>query len=104
MEMHLLVRSGVLYANSLEVAEIIGKRHADLCRDIGRYISTISTNARLHLLDFFIESNYIDKKGEFRKCYFLTKKGCDMIANKMTGEKRALFIALYINEFREMEK
>lgn len=81
-----------------------GKRHADLCRDIERYINTISTNAKLRWLDFFVESSYIDKKGESRKCYLLTKKGCDMVANKMTGEKGILFTATYINQFYEVEQ
>ena len=81
-----------------------GKRHADLCRDIERYINTISTNAKLRSLDFFVESSYIDKKGESRKCYLLTKKGCDMVANKMTGEKGILFTATYINQFYEVEQ
>lgn len=96
-------KDGKLYADSRNVAEMTGKRHADLCRDIERYINTISTNAKLRSLDFFTESSYIDKKGESRKCYLLTKKGCDMVANKMTGEKGILFTAAYINQFYEME-
>ena len=102
--LNLLVKDGVVYADSREVAEMVDKRHADLCRDIAKYIDTISTNAKLRSLDFFIESSYIDKKGESRKCYLLTKKGCDMVANKMTGEKGVLFTATYIDKFYEMEK
>lgn len=97
-------KGGKLYADSRNVAEMTGKRHADLCRDIERYINTISTNAKLRSLDFFVESSYIDKKGESRKCYLLTKKGCDMVANKMTGEKGILFTATYINQFYEVEQ
>lgn len=72
-------------------------------RDIERYISAISTNPNLGALDFFVESGYVDRKGETRKCYLLTKKGCDMVANKMTGEKGVLFTATYIDKFYEME-
>jgi len=37
-------------------------------------------------------------------CYLITKKGCDMVANKMTGEKGVLFTATYVTKFDEMEK
>ena len=36
--------------------------------------------------------------------YLLTKKGCDMVANKMTGTKGVLFTAAYVTKFDEMEK
>ncbi|MCX8167304.1 MAG: Rha family transcriptional regulator, partial [Candidatus Micrarchaeota archaeon] len=42
--------------------------------------------------------------GKERPCYLLTKKGCDMVANKMTGEKGVLFTAKYVTKFEEMEK
>ncbi len=54
------------------------------------YISNAGDFSRV---DFFILSTYQDSKGETRPCYLLTKKGCDMVANKMTGEKGVLFTA-----------
>lgn len=50
------------------------------------------------LVDFFIESTYTDSKGEVRPCYLCTKKGCDMIANKMTGKEGVIFTATYEDE------
>jgi len=35
-------------------------------------------------------------------CYLITKKGCDMIANKLTGRKGVLFTAAYVTAFEEM--
>src|SRR5690606_23636378 len=32
------------------------------------------------------------------------RKGCDMVANKMTGEKGVLFTAAYVTKFEEMER
>jgi Rha family phage regulatory protein len=92
--------------DSREVAEMTDKRHSDLIRDIRGYIETIdnSTNANLRSLEFFIESTYFDSKNEERPCYLITKKGCDMVANKMTGEKGILFTATYVSRFEEMEK
>ena len=103
MNFKLIHKDNVFYADSRQVAELVDKRHSDLCRDIAKYADIVSTNAELRSLDFFIESSYVDKKGETRKCYLLTKKGCDMVANKMTGEKGILFTATYIDKFYEME-
>ena len=90
--------------DSREVAEMVGMRHADLMRNIDHYIEVISTNAKLRSLDFFVESTYKDKKGEARKRYDITKQGCEMVANKLTGKKGILFTAEYVKKFNEMEQ
>ena len=36
-------------------------------------------------------------------CYLVTKKGCEFIAHKLTGQKGTEFTAKYINRFHEME-
>ena len=95
-----------------EAAEMMGKRHSDVLRmlegsekpKVVGIIPTILTNVELRLLDYFIESTYVDKKGETRKCYECTKMGCELLANKMTGEKGILFTARYVKKFNEMEK
>lgn len=89
--------------DSRKVAKMIGKRHRDLMRDIRRYVSDISTSAELRALDFFIESNYTDAKGETRKCYLLTKQGCEFVGNKLTGKKGTLFTAQYVSLFNDYE-
>lgn len=89
--------------NSREVAEMVGKEHKKLLRDIKKYADTLN-GANFGLVDFFIESTYVDAKGETRPCYEITRKGCDMVANKMTGEKGILFTAAYVTRFEEMEK
>lgn len=90
--------------DSREVARMTDKTHPHLLRDIDGYYEAISTNPNLDPLDFFIKSSYIDAKGESRKCYLCTRKGCEMIANKMTGTKGIQFTAQYINLFHKMEK
>ena len=60
--------------------------------------------SKIALCDFFIESTYKDTNGRERLCFLCTRKGCDMIANKMTGEKGTLFTAAYINRFYAMER
>ena len=86
-ELTIIDRSGVDVVDSREVAEVIGKQHAHLMRDIKNYCDILekTNESKIGLVDFFIPSTYTDGKGESRPCYLLTKKGCDMVANKMTG-------------------
>lgn len=100
---------------SREVAEMIDMKHYNLTKKIRGYIKVLdgeklrshqekSTNSKLNSLDFFIPSTYQDAKNETRDCYLLTKQGCEMVANKLTGEKGVLFTAKYVERFNEMEK
>ncbi|WP_164880454.1 Rha family transcriptional regulator [Clostridium manihotivorum] len=96
--------NGVLMVDSREIAEVIGKAHNNLVRDIDGYSKVISQNSNLSSDKFFLESSYITGTGKAYRCYLLTKKGCDMVANKMTGEKGILFSATYIEQFYKMEE
>lgn len=92
-----------------EVAQMMGKEHWHVLRMLEGdathkgIIPALVNDTQLGVVDFFRESSYIDDKGEERKCYMCTKKGCDMLAHKMTGEKGILFTAKYINRFYDME-
>lgn len=88
---------------SMEVAEMVGKEHKNLIRDIRRYAEQLN-ESKIELVDFFTESTYVDNKGEPRPCYLVTKKGCEFIAHKLTGQKGTEFTARYINRFHEMEE
>lgn len=106
MKLQVINHNGIEVVDSREVAEMIGKQHAHLMRDIKGYSDVIenSNESNFGLVDFFILSTYKDGKGEKRPCYLLTKKGCDMVANKMTGEKGVLFTAAYVTAFEEMRE
>lgn len=90
------------YLSSMEVAEMVEKNHADLMRDIRRYAEYLN-ESNFALVDFFREDTYKDAKGETRNCYMISKKGCEFIAHKMTGQKGAIFTAKYIERFHEMQ-
>lgn len=96
-------KDGILLVDSLEVAKMTNVRHGDLLEKIEGYIKYL-LNGKLRSVDFFILHTYRDSTGRTLPRYFLTKKGCDMIANKMTGEKGVLFTAAYVTKFEEMEK
>ena len=83
---------------SVEVAEMVNKRHTDLIRDIRRYSEQLA-ESKIALSDFFTESTYKDSTGRALPCYNVTKKGCEFIANKLTGDKGILFTAKFINIF-----
>mgnify|MGYP003106032822 FL=1 len=88
---------------SVEVADMVGKPHNDLMKDIRRYTSQFNEGNISHV-EFFTENTYLDKKGQERPCYLVTKKGCEFIAHKLTGVKGTEFTAKYINRFHEMEE
>ncbi len=99
--------------DSREVAKMVERNHKELLRDIHRYIEIMEKSTEPKIgpnernfapVDFFIPSTYQDGKGETRPCYLLTKKGCDMVANKMTGEKGVLFTAAYVTAFEKMRE
>jgi Rha family phage regulatory protein len=99
-------QNGQLLVDSREVAEMIGKRHDHLLRDIDGYAETLnkSDSPKLGSQNFFIKNTYFNSQSKEQPCYLITKKGCDMVANKMTGEKGILFTATYVTKFEEMEQ
>ena len=96
--------NGINVTDSREVAEMIGKNHKELMRSIRGYVEILDPSAKLRSADFFIESTYQDANNQTRPCYLLTKQGCEMVANKMTGEKGILFTAEYVQAFNKMEE
>lgn len=95
--------------DSREVAAMVGKEHCKLLRDIRTYMEQMDeankkafeegggAEAKIGLGDFFKESSYLDANNRSRPCYQVTKKGCEFIANKLTGVKGTEFTARYIN-------
>lgn len=90
------------YIDSREVAEMVGKEHNKLLRDIRSYIEQLGESKIGHT-DFFTESTYKTEQNKTMPCYLVTKKGCEFIAHKLTGVKGTEFTAKYINRFHEME-
>lgn len=87
---------------SMEVAEMVGKDHGKLLRDIRNYVAQLG-EAKIGFTDFFEESTYTTEQNKVLPCFNVTKKGCEFIANKLTGVKGVAFTAKYINRFHDME-
>ena len=110
MELTITNFNGIETIDSRLIAENIGKNHKELLRDIRTYCDYLdeSNNGlvgerKIALTDFFIESTYTTSQNKVMPCYLCTRKGCEMIANKMTGAKGTVFTAMYINAFHSME-
>lgn len=95
-----LVRTTI---TSMEAAEWCGKKHNELLKDIRRYIGQLGEGKIPHT-DFFQETTCITEQNKTLPCFLVTKKGCEFIAHKMTGQKGTEFTARYINRFHEMEE
>lgn len=81
---------------SLQIAEITGKRHADVMKAIRKMEPAWSkiNEGNFSLVD------YQDKKGETRPCYSLNKEECLYIATKFNDEARAKLI----KRWKELEE
>jgi Rha family phage regulatory protein len=95
--------------SSREVAEMMGRRHSQVLKmieggagEVG--IIKVLAEHDFVLSDYFVASSYKDSSGKSNKCYECTKMGCEMLANKLTGEKGILFTAKYVKRFNEMEQ
>lgn len=97
--------NGKLIVGSRKLAEIFGKRHDHVIRDINVAVETIN---KINLPNFgennFIKSSYVDKQKRQYLEYLLTKDAFAYIAMGFTGEKAAKFKIDYINKFNEMEQ
>ncbi|SCJ86950.1 Uncharacterized phage-encoded protein [uncultured Eubacterium sp.] len=87
--------------DSREVAQMVEKDHNKLLRDIREYCEQLSLS-KIGQSDFFTENTYTNDRGKEYPCYMVTKKGCEFIANKLTGVKGTTFTAKYINRFHDM--
>lgn len=78
---------------SLEIAEVTGKQHFNVMRDIRSILEQGVNEINFELVE------YKDKKGEARPMYQLTKKGCLILASGYD----ALLREKIINRWEELE-
>lgn len=99
-------KDGTLWTDSRDVAAMVDKQHKHLLADIRGYIAAMkdSTEPKIRPSEFFAESTYTDSTGRELPCFLISKKGCEFVANKLTGQKGVLFTAAYVTGFNDMEK
>lgn len=94
---------GVEAVDSRDIAVMVERDHNELLKSI-RIYSKYLAEGEVPQRDFFIESTYFNSNGQEYPNFLITKKGCDLIANKMIGKKGILFTAAYVNAFERMRK
>lgn len=101
-----LITKEIQTISSREVAEMMEVRHDNLMNKIERHTTILEkvNDLKIKVVDLWQLSSYKDAKGETRKEYQVTKKGCEFLAHKTTGEKGDLFTIRYMNKFEEMEQ
>ena len=86
---------------SNEVAEMVGREHNNVMKDIRRIIEQLGEVKSYQ--SYFIESTYTNSQNREMPSFLLTKKGCELYSTRMTGEKGTQFAVAYIERFNEME-
>ena len=87
---------------SLEVAEMVGKEHKNVLRDIKLIIEQVGGRLKV-APSYFEESYYVNSQNKQQPMYLLSKEGCDLFGTRMTGEKGTKFALKYVQRFNEME-
>ena len=90
---------GVAMIDSVTVAEIFGKRHDNVVRDI----RSLDCSKEFLLLNFE-EQTYIDNNAHRQVCYNMTRDGFVFLVMGYRGKKAAAFKEAYIRRFNEMEE
>ncbi|MDT2276114.1 Rha family transcriptional regulator [Paenibacillus larvae] len=83
----------------MTVAEVFGKRHADVLRSIHNLECSDDFNERN-----FASVDYLDGKGESRRKVVMSQDGFSFLVMGYTGKEAARFKEMYIAEFNRMRK
>ena len=81
---------------------MVGNKHKNVLADIRKYSEELGV-LKIQPSDFFVPSTYTNSQNKEQPCFEVTKKGCEFIANKLTGIKGTEFTAKYINLFHDMK-
>lgn len=81
------------------VADVFGKRHDNVIRDIRKLIGEIPQG-----LPIFEESSYINEQNKLQVMYTMNRDGFSLLAMGFTGKKALEFKLQYIDAFNQMER
>lgn len=95
------IENGQPVTTSLKVAEIFGKLHKNVLRDIQEKILPYVSGDFAQLN--FEPSSYVNEQNKHQPMYYITRDGFTMVAMGYTGAKAMKFKEAYINEFNKME-
>lgn len=86
---------------SLQVAEVFGKEHRGVLRDIDNLLEGLAQNGA----DLFFESTYEHPQNKQNyRMFFMNRDGFTLLAMGFTGKEAIQFKLKYIDAFNKMEK
>ena len=90
--------------SSREVAEMMEVQHKHLLEKIDKINKTFESQ-KIGSQKYWTESSYkTEGNNKTYREYQVTKKGCEFLAHKSTGEKGIIFTDRYMDKFEAMEK
>ena len=96
-ENNLITNKEIKTLDSREVAQMLGKEHSELLKEIegrkdGKNVGLIPTltQYKIDVSKYFISSTYKTGTRKY-KCYLITNEGCRILGNKLQGAKSILF-------------
>lgn len=106
MEIKVFEKDGQLVTTSTNIADVFGKNHAHVMRDIRNIIDKWEELglSNLGLSSYFIEDQYVNEQGKSQPMYYLTKKGTARLVMSFTGINAERFKIGYIERFDQMEQ
>lgn len=97
-------QAGVLVTTSRNVAEVFGKNHKDVLRDIRNVLSSLPDTSNNWGMRNFALTPYTDPQNkQTYDEYLITKDGLTLLVMGYTGETAMRFKLAYIQRFNEME-
>ena len=99
------IEGGKVVTDSLTVAEVFGKRHDNVIRDIASQIVKLhEAGEGSFILLNFEESSYKSERGNFYTKYNLTEEAFTIIAMSYTTPEAMKFKVKFIQEFKRMRE
>ena len=96
--------NGILVTTSRNIAEVFGKNHRDVLRDIRHILSSLPDESNNWGMRNFALTPYTDPQNkQTYNEYLITKDGFTLLVMGYTGETAMRFKLAYIQRFNEME-
>ena len=93
-------KEGRITTDSIKVAHVYEKDHADVLKKIRKFIDLIPELGDGN----FSESSYLNEQNKKQPYYIMDRQGFSMLVNKFTGDEATVFTYRYTKAFEEMEK
>ncbi len=105
-QLTILTHEGIPVIDSLDIAMTLERPHRELISDIVFCDNITSKPHSLHGKPFepFIRIKHAYERGDKRYTYLITEKGCDILAERLSGRWGELFRADYTTVFKQWRK